>query len=302
MTPATFMARPKIYLHWTATGYQWVQPGHYHTIVTGDGLVHRLHDYNIDLPAHTYRRNTNSIGLACSCMGGADPWSTPPTSLQIEGICREVSAIIKRWGWLESDINIKNILTHAEAASNRDGWIAHENYGPTAWGGDGTRWDLMCLERGGSDDGGDQLRAIIRTFFNGHQSLTSAADPLNQSSTNEMTVLGRTLKVLLDSHGITWGKLSELLDLYEIPYLWDAEKRRILIGSSDIVPRYSQDKFAAEPGVPAFELALQGANSPIILLGVIHRDEAYCQVLEFADELGISATFNPFALHERRGG
>ena len=98
------------------------------------------------------------------------------------------------------------------------------------------------------------------------------------------------------------GVLSELLDLYEIPYLWDAEKHRILIGSSDIVPRYSQDKFAAEPGVPAFELALQGANSPIILLGVIHRDEAYCQVLEFADELGISATFNPFALHERRGG
>lgn len=146
------MARPKIYLHWSATGYQWVQPGHYHTIVTGDGVVHRLHDYNIDLNAHTYKRNTNSIGLACACMGGADPWSTPPTSEQVEGICREVATIIKGWGWLESDISIKNILTHAEAASNKDGWIAHENYGPTAWGGDGTRWDLMCLERNGSDD------------------------------------------------------------------------------------------------------------------------------------------------------
>lgn len=279
-----------------------MQPGHYHTIVTGDGVVRRLHDYNIDLPAHTYRRNTNSIGLACSCMGGSDPWSTPPTSKQLEGICREVATIIKGWGWLESDISIKNILTHAEAASNRDGWIAHENYGPTAWGGDGTRWDLMRLKRNGSDDGGDQLRASIRTFFNGHQALSSATNPLNQSSAKEMTVLGQTLEVLVDSRGVTWGKLSTLLDSYEIPYLWDAEKRRILIGSTDIIPRYSQDKFAAQPGIPTFELALQGANSPVILLGVIHQNGAYCQVLEFADELGISVTFNPFTLHERRGG
>jgi hypothetical protein len=33
----------KIYLHWTATAYDWIRPGHYHSIITGDGLVHRLH-------------------------------------------------------------------------------------------------------------------------------------------------------------------------------------------------------------------------------------------------------------------
>jgi hypothetical protein len=160
----------------------------------------------------------------------------------------------------------------------------------------------MRLERNGSDDGGDRLREMIRTFFNNQQPLSSATNPLNQSSTKEMTVLGQPLKILVDSHGVTWGKLSKLLELYGIPYLWDADKRRILIGSTDIVPRYSQNKFAAQAGLPTFELALQGANSPIILLGIIYLDEAYCQVLEFADELGISATFNPFVLHERRGG
>jgi hypothetical protein len=32
-----------IYLHWAATPYGWVQPGHYHTIIGGDGTIHRLH-------------------------------------------------------------------------------------------------------------------------------------------------------------------------------------------------------------------------------------------------------------------
>ena len=32
------------------------------------------------------------------------------------------------------------------------------------------------------------------------------------------------------------------------------------------------------------------------------RSGALCRVLEFADELGISATYEPFRLLERRGG
>ena len=67
-----------IYLHWTATGYDWIQPGHYHSIIGGDGRVHRLHAYSVDLPAHTYGRNRNSVALSWACMGGIpDPWSLP---------------------------------------------------------------------------------------------------------------------------------------------------------------------------------------------------------------------------------
>ena len=50
-----------IYLHWTATGYDWIRPGRYHSIIGGYGRVHRLHAYSVDLPAHTYGRNRNSV-------------------------------------------------------------------------------------------------------------------------------------------------------------------------------------------------------------------------------------------------
>ena len=75
-----------IYLHWNATGYDWIRPGHYHSIITGDGRVHRLHSYGVDLPAHTWGRNSNSFALACACMGGQpDPWSQPPSAEQLQG-------------------------------------------------------------------------------------------------------------------------------------------------------------------------------------------------------------------------
>ena len=41
-----------VYLYWTATGYEWIRPGDYHSIVGGDGHVHCLHAYSVDLLAH----------------------------------------------------------------------------------------------------------------------------------------------------------------------------------------------------------------------------------------------------------
>lgn len=43
-------------------------------------------------------------------------------------------------------------------------------------------------------------------------------------------------------------------------------------------------------------------NAPVILRGILRGDRAWCRVLEFAEELGISVTFEPFTLLERRGG
>ena len=301
------MTRPRVYLHWTATGYQWCQPNHYHTIVLGDGAIVRMHDYNIDLTQHTYKRNSNSIALACACMGGSDPWLTPPQPIQLEAMCKEAARIIRVWGWKVSDITISNILTHAEAASNRDGRIMHENYGPVAWGGDGQRWDLMCLTRGGNDDGGDVLRGMISNSFldleagNGTTHL-SPDHPLHGSRAGTMTARETTLNVLIDSKGITWAKAGDLLRIYGLPFIWDSEKRRILVGSATISPRYVEDQVSTISGIPTFELTLQGGFAPVILVGVIHESKAYCRVLEFADELGISTTFNPFKLHDIKGG
>lgn len=312
------MRRPKIYLHWTATSYQWRQPNHYHSIVTGDGVVHRLHDYNIDLPAHTYRRNTNSIGLACACMGGADPWSTPPKPLQLQSLCREVARVIKLWGWSESEITIKNILTHAEAASNRDGVVMHENYGPVPWGGTGERWDFLCLQKNGPKDGGDQLRRMIRDQFVGTipggttsgETTPGGVGPLANPATvglegsraSSMQVRGEAMDVLVDTKGTSWAKVSDLLAAYDIPFIWDADQRRILLGSATLTPRYAQDQVPVGAGLPTVDLALQGGASPVILVGLIHQGKAYCRVLEFAEELGISTAFNPFTLLEMRGG
>lgn len=298
------MARAKVYLHWSATPYTWVQPGHYHTIVTGDGKVHRLHDYNVDLHAHTWKRNTNSVGLACACMGGRDPWSTPPTDAQIQAMCKEVARIAKGWGWTAKDITVKNILTHAEAASNRDGRHPHENYGPKAWGGTGERWDFMVLQKNGPDDGGDQLRSHIRSYLTSAtgKTLSPGDGPLDNAKKTSLQARGSALDVLIDTNGVTWAKAGDLLERYDIPFDWNPQSRRILLGSADISPRYVEDQVDQNTGLPTFEMSLQNTQSPVILVGLIHNNQAWCRVLEFADELGITASFGPFVLHERLGG
>ena len=40
----------------------------------------------------------------------------------------------RSWGWRDTDITIERVMTHAEAASNRDGRWRHDNYGPVIWG------------------------------------------------------------------------------------------------------------------------------------------------------------------------
>jgi hypothetical protein len=45
-----------------------------------------------------------------------------------------------------------------------------------------------------------------------------------------------------------------------------------------------------------------GWAAPVILRGILREGRAWCRVLEFAEEFGISASFDPFALAERRGG
>ena len=192
----------KIYLHWTATPYDWCQPGYYHTVITGDGTIHRLTPYQQPLPAHTYRRNSRSVALAIACMADHD-WSRfPPTPPQIQALCQEVAHLCQALGWEPEQIQRERILTHAEAAALRDfpwelvrqvsGWSApltpaiekhyeyranllnlpHENYGPKEWadgwpGGYGERWDLWQLGVGDPPgSGGEHLRHQIRRYMN----------------------------------------------------------------------------------------------------------------------------------------
>ena len=85
-----------------------------------------------------------------SALGGIpDSWTQPPTPAQLNSLCLESVAIARSWGWQEADISLQSVMTHAQATSNRDGRVMHDNYGPMIWGGTGDRWDLLQLEKNG---------------------------------------------------------------------------------------------------------------------------------------------------------
>lgn len=163
----------KLYLHWTAGGYN--DPiGGYHSVITGDGKVHRKIDYN-KTGNHTESRNQNSVGLAVAAMRevpkGSGKYTDWPKPVQIDRLVEESAKITKAWGWKPSDININKVMTHGEAGSGKDGYLPAVsrrpyNYGPTVWGGDGSRWDLDMLSPSQKiGDGGRQIRSMIKAKY-----------------------------------------------------------------------------------------------------------------------------------------
>ena len=97
-----------------------------------------------------------------------------------------------------------------------------------------------------------------------------------------------------------------LLSRYEIPYAWDASLRRIMIGALVVAPTYLDDAMQASISWPFVELTLHTCKAPVILTGIIRPgasdDRAWCRVVEFAEEFGISVSYDPLVLGERRGG
>ena len=122
----------------------------------------------------------------------------------------------------------------------------------------------------------------------------------------EIQVRGKRLKVQLDEHGRSWAPATHLLDRYLIPYRWDEASQRILVQTVDVVPTFREDAVQRSLGWPIFELSIQSGAGPVLLVGILRSEmgvaKAWCRVLEFAEEFGISVQFDPFALGERRGG
>ena len=87
-----------------------------------------------------------------------------------------------------------------------------------------------------------------------------------------------------------------------LPFAWDASHRRVLIGAMDVSPTFRKDGVQTEVGWPLFEMSLQSGSSPMILRPGTDGDRAWCLVVEFAEEFGISFGFDPLRLGERRGG
>jgi len=142
---------------------------------------------------------------------------------------------------------------------------------------------ISCACRGGSPD--PCIHALLSEQPD--QADNQPALAFRRSAT--MVARGPKLAVEIDANGTSWALAADLLALDDIPNEWNPAQRRILIGSTDI-------------GHPLFEMGLQGGNAPVILRGILRNDRAWCRVLEFAEEFGITAFFQPFALGERRRG
>ena len=136
----------KLYLHWTAGRYEQVFDD-YHISIGKTGTIYLSCSDFTELKAHTWHRNTGSIGIALCCaylascrrnFGNATPLIDfgpyGPTQEQIESMAKVIAVITKELGL---DISEETVLTHQEAASQ-------DGYGP----GDGDpdmRWDLWYL-------------------------------------------------------------------------------------------------------------------------------------------------------------
>ena len=239
-------------------------------------------------------------------MGGVpDPWTQPPTDSQLNSLCAEAAAVARSWGWGADQIMVERVMTYAEAASNRDGRWLRDNYGPVSLGGTRERWDRLQLSRNGATDGGNQLRHRIQALLR-QSDARPDQERLAFLGTTTIEARGRALSVQSDALGRSWALASDLLELYELQFAWNEGQRRVLIGAMDVSSTFREDGVQAEVGWPLFEMSLQSSSAPVILRGIVRPgakgDRAWCRVVEFAEEFGISIGFEPLRLGERRGG
>jgi len=273
----------KIYLHWTATPYNWQNPGSYHTVIQGDGRVVRLTPYDHFLPKHTKGRNSNAVGIAIACMGGGnDFWNKyPPTNQQIEAMCKEVAQLATKLQWSRDDITIKKVMTHAEAASNRDRMNPkpHENYGPVEWGGTGYRWDLMKFTKNGPSNGGDVLREKIKQYM--------TAEKTTPRILREVSVdcNGTIITGELYENTSTYVPVASLASAYKFPIDWNPDKMRVYIYGDNLpTPKYIHDDLGLND---VDNVDICSTDGRIIMSGFLKNSRAYVKVVEFANEFDI---------------
>lgn len=154
-----------IYLHWTAGHYGQCYED-YHICIDHDGRIY-LPNNCVDLEQyrpHTWRRNTNAVGIAlCGCYGAianngydADMGNEPVTTAQIEAMSAVVAVLCK---YMHIPIDAEHVMTHCEAAFA-------DNYGP--YQDSDCRWDLWWLPDydGQMRIGGNVIRGKANWYIN----------------------------------------------------------------------------------------------------------------------------------------
>lgn len=135
-TPWLLPFRPeRIICHWTAGGYypSGLDKAHYHILVDGDAALHRGDTPINQRASHTYMLNTNSIGLSCCCMGGAQgrqaPGPYPLLRKQWEKLIQVTAQLCIHYNLRPVE---EEVLMHGDV---------HRVYGIDQWG----KWDINFL-------------------------------------------------------------------------------------------------------------------------------------------------------------
>ena len=152
-----------VYLHWTAGRYgQYFDD--YHINIDSDGSIYMPNDDLTILRYHTWKRNSNAVGIAVCAAYNAEiraGWNAefgeyPVTDAQIETMAIIIALFIKYAG-----VDIENILTHCEAAY-------FDGYGPYS-GDPDTRTDLWYLRDSAFNykprNGGEVLRGKANWYL-----------------------------------------------------------------------------------------------------------------------------------------
>lgn len=121
----------RIYCHWTGAPYQLVECLAYHVVIDRGGYCHVIHEDFTECLAHTWHRNSRSIGVDLGC--------EPPTEAQVEALAMFCARAVEELG-----LSVSDIYTHAEMA-------AFDGYGIGS-GDPDMRWDLLYVPDYG--DGG----------------------------------------------------------------------------------------------------------------------------------------------------
>lgn len=159
-----------IYLHWSAGHYDQSHTDSYHICIDNDGNMFTDVDDFTEHRNHTYMRNSRAIGIAINgCFDATGPTnlgSEPPTDKQVYAISWLVALLCVQIG---IPLDIQHVMTHAEAADNKDGLDLCYNdptpYPNNTYGPDSTseRWDLWVIhENDPVWSGGDNIRGNAR--------------------------------------------------------------------------------------------------------------------------------------------
>ena len=167
----------KIYLHWTAGYYDqfFYDPKtgkmDYHIAIDGEGNIFTDCDDFSEVRNHTWMRNSGSVGITLNAAVGASPnpeiglGECAPTAAQIESMSQVIAVLANA---LDLTIDQQRVMTHGEAADNKDGYYGA--YGPSEQYGPETtceRWDIYLWHDDGTlRDGGDIFRGKANWYRN----------------------------------------------------------------------------------------------------------------------------------------